>query len=50
MGASGKNWAHEYWYLHDGHHPDFVTFGGKTGVAGFFTNNHLSDSESISLS
>ena len=39
MGSSGKNWAHEYWYLHEGQEPDFVTFGGKSGVAGFFANN-----------
>jgi len=35
MGSSGKNWAHEYWYLQDA--PDFVTFGGKAGCSGFYT-------------
>ena len=39
LGSSGKNWAHEYWYLHEGQEPDFVTFGGKSSVAGFFANN-----------
>lgn len=47
MGASGKNWAHEHWHLQDGNGPDFVTFGGKTGISGFFsTSEHkLADSE-----
>merc|ERR1711988_665874 len=45
MGASGKNWAHEHWFLNDG--PDFVTFGGKSGISGFFSSNdhRLDDSE-----
>lgn len=38
MGSSGKNWAHEHWYLFEGQEPDLVTFGGKAGVAGFFSN------------
>ena len=50
MGASGKNWAYEYWYLNEGDAPDFVTFGGKTGVAGFFSNTVLSDSDTWNLS
>lgn len=39
LGASGKNWAHEYWYLHEGHEPDFVTFGGAkySGLSGFYS-------------
>ena len=37
MGASGKNWAHEYWYLQDGKSPDFMTFGGKSGISGFYS-------------
>lgn len=37
MGASGKNWAHEYWYLLDGKAPDFMTFGGKSGISGFYS-------------
>jgi 4-aminobutyrate aminotransferase/(S)-3-amino-2-methylpropionate transaminase len=37
IGASGKNWAHEYWYLHDDEAPDFVTFGGKSGLGGFYS-------------
>lgn len=51
MGASGKNWAHEHWYLFEGQEPDFVTFGGKSGVAGFFTNksHKLDDAETASL-
>ena len=52
MGASGKNWAHEYWYLHEGEAPDFVTFGGKTGISGFFSSNahRLTDSETHAFS
>lgn len=37
MGTSGKMWAHEYWYLHE-NTPDIVTFGGKAGVSGFYSN------------
>lgn len=52
MGASGKNWAHEYWYLNEGHAPCFVTFGGKSGVSGFFSNteHRLTDSDTWKLS
>jgi len=35
MGASGKNWAHEYWYLNEA--PDYMTFGGKSGLGGFYS-------------
>ena len=51
MGASGKNWAHEYWYLSEGNEPSFVTFGGKSGISGFFSNNEhrLEDSETYAL-
>jgi len=35
MGASGKNWAHEYWYLKEA--PDYMTFGGKAGISGFYS-------------
>lgn len=51
MGSSGKNWAHEYWYLQQGEEPDFVTFGGKTSISGFFSNagHRLTDSETWSL-
>jgi len=38
MGASGKIWAHEYWYLHDDKTPDIVTFGGAGNLAGFYSN------------
>ena len=39
MGASGKNWAHEYWYLQDGKAPDYMTFGGKSGISGWYSTN-----------
>ena len=35
FGTSGKLWAHEHWYLSEA--PDIVTFGGKTGVSGFYS-------------
>lgn len=38
MGASGKNWAHEYWYLHDDQTPDIVTFGGAGNLNGFYSS------------
>lgn len=35
MGASGKSWAHQYWYLQNT--PDIMTFGGKSGLGGFYS-------------
>lgn len=50
VGASGKNWAHDYWYLHDDEVPDFVTFGGKSGLSGFYsTLDHRLNSEATSF-
>jgi 4-aminobutyrate aminotransferase/(S)-3-amino-2-methylpropionate transaminase len=50
VGASGKNWAHEYWYLHDDQVPDFMTFGGKTGLSGFYSSvNHRLNDNSTSF-
>ena len=44
MGASGKNWAHQYWYLQNT--PDIMTFGGKSGLSGFYsTVEHRPDSQ-----
>lgn len=39
IGASGKNWAYEYWYLSEDNAPDFVTFGGAraSGLSGFYS-------------
>jgi 4-aminobutyrate aminotransferase/(S)-3-amino-2-methylpropionate transaminase len=39
FGQSGKMWAHEHWYLNEtnGGCADFVSFGGKTGISGFFS-------------
>ena len=39
VGASGKNWAHEYWYMSESKAPDFVTFGGarSSGLSGFYS-------------
>ena len=49
LGASGKNWAHEYWYLHDDQVPDFVTFGGKSNLSGFYsTLDHRLNDEATS--
>ena len=36
VGITGKMWAHEHWFLKDA--PDIVTFGGKAGVSGFYSN------------
>jgi 4-aminobutyrate aminotransferase/(S)-3-amino-2-methylpropionate transaminase len=50
MGSSGKNWAHEYWYLHDDKTPDFMTFGGKSGAGGFYsTFDHRLNEEATSF-
>ena len=49
MGATGKKWGHEHWYLHDA--PDFVTFGGKSGLGGFYsTLRHRLNDEGVSFS
>ena len=39
MGQTGKMWAHDHWFLQDkdGGCPDIVTFGGKTGISGFYS-------------
>lgn len=39
MGQTGKMWGHELWYLQDrdGGSPDMITFGGKTGISGFYS-------------
>ena len=50
MGSTGKNWAHDYWYLHDDQKPDFVTFGGKSGLNGFYsTLEHRLNDEATSF-
>lgn len=36
VGATGKMWGHEHWNL--GQAPDIVTFGGKAGISGFYSN------------
>lgn len=32
-------WSHEHWYLNsnDGGSPDIMTFGGKSGISGFYS-------------
>ena len=45
-------WAHEHWYLHElnGGAADFVTFGGKTGISGFYsTVDHRIDPHCVSF-
>lgn len=37
MGSTGKNWGHQHWYLRSDQAPDYVTFGGKSGLAGFYS-------------
>jgi len=36
-------WAHDYWYLqdYDGGSPDMVTFGGKAGISGVYSNRNF---------
>ena len=43
FGQSGKMWAHDYWYLqdYDGGAPDMVTFGGKAGISGVYSNRNF---------
>ena len=35
VGITGKMWAHEHWMLSQS--ADIVTFGGKSGIAGFYS-------------
>ena len=39
IGRSAKIWSHEYWYLNenDGGCADIMTFGGNTGLSGFYS-------------
>jgi len=50
MGSTGKNWGHEHWYLHDDQVPDFVTFGGKSSLSGFYsTLEHRLNADATSV-
>lgn len=50
MGSTGKKWGHDHWYLHDDQCPDYVTFGGKSGIAGFYsTLEHRLNDEATSF-
>ena len=50
MSATGKNWGHQWWYLADDQAPDFVTFGGASGVSGFYSTlaHRLEDATTFS--
>ncbi len=37
MGITGKMWGYEHWNLTQAQAPDFVTFGGKSGISGFYS-------------
>lgn len=51
MGATGKKWGHEHWYTHEGEGPSFATFGGKSGISGFYsTLEHRLNDEAVSYS
>ena len=47
VGISGKMWAHEYWFLKQS--ADIVTFGGKTGLSGYFSTLAFTPSEQDQL-
>lgn len=36
LGVTGKIWGHDNWVLT--HAPDIVTFGGKTGLSGYYSS------------
>ena len=50
VGQTGKMWGHEHWYLseRDGGSPDFVTFGGKAGISGYFATAEMSPGNQVS--
>lgn len=35
VGITGKMWGHDHWYLSQP--ADIVTFGGKSGISGFYS-------------
>ena len=50
VGSSGKYWAHQHWHLPSERAPDYVTFGGKSGLAGFYaTEAHKLNDEATSF-
>jgi len=50
MGVTGKNWAHDHWFLRDDQAPDFVTFGGNGNLSGFYsTIQHRLNDEATSF-
>jgi len=36
LGITGLQWGHNHWYLQES--PDFVTFGGKAGLNGYYAH------------
>ena len=51
VGASGKNWGHEHWYMGEDQTPDYMTFGGKSGLNGFYsTLSHRLNSSGTTFS
>lgn len=50
LGSTGKYWAHQHWFLSKDEAPDFVTFGGKSGLGGFYsTLEHRLNEEATSF-
>lgn len=49
LGSTGKYWGCEHWHLSEELTPDYVTFGGKSHLAGFYASeSHKLNDEATS--
>ena len=50
LGSTGKYWGHEHWHCLGDKTPDYVSFGGKSGITGFYaTESHKLNDEATSF-
>ena len=50
LGSTGKYWGHEHWHCLGEKTPDYVSFGGKSGITGFYaTESHKLNDEATSF-
>uniref|UniRef100_A0A7S3FX22 Uncharacterized protein n=1 Tax=Strombidium rassoulzadegani TaxID=1082188 RepID=A0A7S3FX22_9SPIT len=50
LGQTGKYWGHQHWFMSGDQVPDYVTFGGKSGISGFYASqSHKLNDEATSV-
>jgi 4-aminobutyrate aminotransferase/(S)-3-amino-2-methylpropionate transaminase len=50
LGSTGKYWGHEHWHCSGEKTPDYVSFGGKSGLGGFYAaESHKLNDEGTSF-